>query len=68
MLCDSSRNTTEPPLLAIDPIDLQCAFEPGFTGHVEIPASKLGLNINHNAKVIVLPNIAGHEDLIVAVI
>jgi uncharacterized 2Fe-2S/4Fe-4S cluster protein (DUF4445 family) len=48
-------------LLAIDPIGLAMVpFEPGFTGHVEIPASKLGLNINHNAKVIVLPNIAGH--------
>ena len=45
-------------LLAIDPIGLAMVpFEPGFTGHVEIPASKLGLNINHNAKVIVLPNI-----------
>ncbi len=48
-------------LLGIDPFGLAMVpFTPGFTGPVEILASKLGLKINNNAKVTVLPNIAGH--------
>jgi len=48
-------------LLAIDPTSLALApFSPGFTGPVSLKAKELGLEINEEATVNVLPNIAGH--------
>ncbi|GAB1476997.1 hypothetical protein MASR2M70_18330 [Bacillota bacterium] len=48
-------------LLAVDPKSLALApFSPGFTGPVTVKAGELGLKIHADARVNILPNIAGH--------
>lgn len=55
-------NTTMSHLfLAIDPSGLaHSPFNAGFTGIMKKTASELGLNMNDDAQIFVLPNIAGH--------
>lgn len=55
-------NTTMSHLfLGMDPSSLALApFEPAFRGPVEKSAADLGLTMNPNARVYLLPNIAGH--------
>lgn len=48
-------------LLAVDPKSLALApFSPGFNGPVSVKPSELGLSINKDGIINVLPNIAGH--------